>query len=63
MDNFKQGYIIAEEYEIVTPLSQGSFGRVFLGRSKTKNMNVAIKVEKNEMSHFNSLSKEVNVYI
>ncbi|CAD8137442.1 unnamed protein product [Paramecium pentaurelia] len=61
MEELKKGDIIAEEYEIVNLLSQGSFGKVFLGKSRSKKIEVAIKVEKNEVAHLNSLQKEVRI--
>ncbi|CAD8144311.1 unnamed protein product [Paramecium octaurelia] len=61
MQDFQPGDVIAQEYQIVTMLAQGSFGKVYLGKSQKKNMNVAIKVEKAEVSYFNSLIREVEI--
>ncbi|CAD8047792.1 unnamed protein product [Paramecium primaurelia] len=61
MQDFQPGDVIAQEYLIVTMLAQGSFGKVYLGKSQTKNMNVAIKVEKSEVSYFNSLIREIEI--
>lgn len=51
--------MIANDYEILKLLSEGSFGKVYLGRSVSNNVDVAIKVEKNEVAYYNSLSREV----
>ncbi|CAK78971.1 unnamed protein product (macronuclear) [Paramecium tetraurelia] len=61
MEEIKKGDIIAEEYEIINLLSQGSFGKVYFGRSLSQQIEVAIKVEKNEVAHLNSLQKEVTI--
>ncbi|CAD8176568.1 unnamed protein product [Paramecium pentaurelia] len=61
MQDFKPGDIIAQDYQILSLLSQGSFGKVYLGRSQSMNLKVAIKVEKSEVSYFNSLTHEVEV--
>ncbi|CAD8136997.1 unnamed protein product [Paramecium octaurelia] len=61
MQDFQPGDVIAQEYLIFTMLAQGSFGKVYLGKSQTKNMNVAIKVEKAEVSYFNSLIREIEI--
>lgn len=41
-------------------ISQGSFGKVYVGKSLQTKQKVAIKVEKLEMSNYLSLEREVN---
>ncbi|CAD8045667.1 unnamed protein product [Paramecium sonneborni] len=61
MEELQKGEIIAEEYEIINKLSQGSFGKVYLGKSRLNKIEVAIKVEKNEVAYLNSIQKEVRI--
>jgi len=49
MHDLEIGEIIGDFYEIRKPLSQGSFGKVYLGKNIENGMKVAIKVEKPEM--------------
>ncbi|CAD8187350.1 unnamed protein product [Paramecium octaurelia] len=61
MQELQQGELIGEKYKVKKLLSQGSFGKVYLGRNIENGMKVAIKVEKQEMSNCLSLEREVEI--
>lgn len=56
---FQKGDIIDNKYEILKLLSQGSFGKVYVGKCLVSKVKVAIKVEKIEMANYFSLDREV----
>ncbi|CAD8043138.1 unnamed protein product [Paramecium primaurelia] len=53
--------ILNGRYVAQKKLSSGSFGVVLLGRDKENNIDVAIKIEKEENQEINSLEREVQV--
>ena len=59
MHDLEIGELIGDFYEIKKPLSQGSFGKVYLGKNIETGMKVAIKVERPEMQEAMSLQREV----
>ncbi|KAM3137321.1 hypothetical protein pb186bvf_010501 [Paramecium bursaria] len=61
MIEFHKGDIINDEYEIIKLLSQGSFGKVYKGKSINRQCKVAIKIEKIEMSSYQSLDREIDI--
>ncbi|CAK56905.1 unnamed protein product (macronuclear) [Paramecium tetraurelia] len=61
MNQIQQGDVIDNQYEIIKKISQGSFGIVYVGKSLTRNKNVAIKVEKQEMASYSSLNREIEI--
>ncbi|CAD8195479.1 unnamed protein product [Paramecium pentaurelia] len=61
MNELQQGDLIGNIYKVKKLLSQGSFGKVYLGRNIESGMKVAIKVEKQEMSNSLSLEREVKI--
>ncbi|CAD8102996.1 unnamed protein product [Paramecium sonneborni] len=61
MHDLQQGDLIGDIYKVKKLLSQGSFGKVYIGRNIESGMKVAIKVEKQEMSNCLSLEREIEI--
>ncbi|CAD8194768.1 unnamed protein product [Paramecium pentaurelia] len=61
MSDIQQGQIVANLYKVLKLLSQGSFGKVYLGKNLKTGESVAIKVEKQQMQRFFSLNREIDI--
>jgi len=55
--------VFNNQYVVKKKLSSGSFGVVFLGEDKTNQVEVALKIEKEENEEARSLDREVSTFI
>ncbi|CAK93594.1 unnamed protein product (macronuclear) [Paramecium tetraurelia] len=59
MQGLQQGDLIGKTHKVKKPLSRVSFCKVYLGRNIENGMKVAIKVEREEMSNFLTLERDL----
>ena len=61
MKNEITNVLFNDIYQIDHKISEGSFGTVYIGLNRKNSQKVAIKVEKNNISMYNALSKEAKL--